>query len=57
MAVGLNEPEEILPVAGIKLASVAAGIKKSSQHDLVVFTFEECQHSILRKNNFLGSNL
>ena len=41
MAVGLSEPEKILAVAGIKLASVAAGIKKNSQHDLVVFTFEE----------------
>ncbi len=41
MAVGLSEPDKILPVAGIKLASVAAGIKKNGQHDLVVFVFDE----------------
>jgi glutamate N-acetyltransferase/amino-acid N-acetyltransferase len=41
MAVGLSEPDDILPVAGIKLASVAAGIKKSGSNDLVVFLFDE----------------
>lgn len=41
MAVGLSTPEEILPVAGIKLASVAAGIKKNGGNDLVVFAFDE----------------
>lgn len=41
MAVGLTEAKEILPVAGIKLASVAAGIKKNQQPDLVVITFDE----------------
>jgi len=41
MAVGLSEPNKILPVAGIKLASVAAGIKKNNQKDLVVLLFEE----------------
>ncbi len=41
MAVGLNEPEKILPVAGIKLAAVTAGIKKNGRDDLVVFTFDE----------------
>ncbi len=32
---------KILPVAGIKLASVSAGIKKSGDDDLVVFEFDE----------------
>ena len=41
MAVGLSEPNKILPVAGVKLASVAAGIKKNNQKDLVVLLFEE----------------
>jgi glutamate N-acetyltransferase/amino-acid N-acetyltransferase len=41
MAVGLSEPNKILPVAGIKLASVSAGIKKNNQKDLVVLLFEE----------------
>jgi len=41
MAVGLSEPVEILPVAGIKLASCAAGIKKNGRNDLVVLSFDE----------------
>ena len=41
MAVGLSEPNKILPVAGIKLAAVAAGIKKNNKKDLVVLLFEE----------------
>lgn len=41
MAVGLTEPEEIFPVAGIKLASFAAGIKKNGRNDLVVIAFED----------------
>lgn len=41
MAVGLSEPVEILPVAGIKLASVAAGIKKNGKNDLVVISFDD----------------
>jgi len=41
MAVGLSEPEKILPVAGIKLASVSAGIKKNGDNDLVVFVMDE----------------
>ena len=41
MAVGLSEPDEILPVAGIKLASVSAGIKKNGRDDLVVFVMDK----------------
>ena len=41
MAVRLSEPAEILPVAGIKLASFAAGIKKNGRNDLVVIAFED----------------
>ena len=41
MAVGLSEPVDILPVAGIKLACVAAGFKKNGSDDLVVFIIEE----------------
>ncbi|MBE9567486.1 MAG: bifunctional glutamate N-acetyltransferase/amino-acid acetyltransferase ArgJ [Proteobacteria bacterium] len=40
MAVGLTEAEKILPVAGVKLAAVTAGIKKSRQPDMVVIAFE-----------------
>ena len=41
MPVGLSEPDEITPVAGIKLASHAAGIKKNNSQDLVVFIIDE----------------
>ena len=41
MAVGLSETVDIYPVAGIKLASLAAGIKKNGQHDLVVFVIDK----------------
>lgn len=36
MAVGLSEPVNILPVAGIELASVACGIKSNGCDDLVL---------------------
>ena len=41
MAVRLSEPDELLPVAGIKLSAVDAGIKKNGLNDLVVLTFDE----------------
>ncbi len=41
MAVALNEPEGLLPVAGIKLASVAAGIKKNGRDDMVFIVIDE----------------
>ncbi len=41
MAVGLFEPDKIQPVAGIKLASVSAGIKKNDRDDLVVFVIDK----------------
>jgi glutamate N-acetyltransferase / amino-acid N-acetyltransferase len=37
----MTEAENILPVAGIKLASIAAGIKKNGKHDLVVLSIDE----------------
>lgn len=44
MAVGLSEPEKISPVTGIKLSSLAAGIKKNGSDDLVVFVIDEGAH-------------
>ncbi len=41
MAVGLSYPDKILPVAGVRLASFAAGIKKNGKDDLVVLIFDE----------------
>jgi glutamate N-acetyltransferase/amino-acid N-acetyltransferase len=40
MAVGLSQPENILSVKGVQLATVAAGIKNGSKPDLVLITFE-----------------
>ncbi|HEY5646976.1 MAG TPA: bifunctional ornithine acetyltransferase/N-acetylglutamate synthase, partial [Pseudomonadales bacterium] len=40
MAVNLSEPEDILPVAGVRLATGAAAIKRAGRDDLVLFAFE-----------------
>lgn len=37
----MAEVVDILPVAGIRLASIAAGIKKNGGDDLVIFTIDE----------------
>lgn len=37
----MAEADDILPVAGIQLASSAAGIKKNGKDDLVIFAIEE----------------
>lgn len=41
MVVGLADPDKILPIAGVRLASFAAGIKKNGKDDLVVLIFDE----------------
>lgn len=41
MAVGLNKPGDISAVAGIELASLAAGIKKNGKDDMVIFVFDD----------------
>ena len=40
MAVGLSQPEKLLCVNGVQLATVIAGIKKGQKPDLVLITFE-----------------
>ena len=40
MAVGLSQPENILTVRGVQLATVIAGIKSGQKPDLVLITFE-----------------
>ena len=40
MPVGLSQPENILSVKGVKLATIAAGIKNGQKPDLVLITFE-----------------
>jgi len=37
----MTKAEELIPIGGIELASIAAGIKKNGNDDLVVFAIEE----------------
>ena len=55
MAVGLIEPENLLPVKGIRLASVDAGIKSSASDDLVVFEIAETSQvsAVFTQNAFV----
>jgi glutamate N-acetyltransferase/amino-acid N-acetyltransferase len=41
MTVGLSEPENILPVQGVQLATTACGIKSNGQDDLVLIELQE----------------
>jgi glutamate N-acetyltransferase / amino-acid N-acetyltransferase len=41
MPVGLKEPESLLPVKGIRMAAIAAGIKSDASKDLVLFELDE----------------
>ena len=40
MAVGLKEPEQLLPVKGVRMAALAAGIKSNSAKDFVLFELD-----------------
>jgi glutamate N-acetyltransferase/amino-acid N-acetyltransferase len=40
MAVGLMQPEDVLPVKGVQLATVVAGIKKGQRPDVVLIAFD-----------------
>ena len=57
MAVGLSEPENILPVEGIQLASTSCGIKSNGQDDLVLIKLQEnsaCA-AVFTKNSFCAA--
>ena len=41
MAVGLSQPENLIPVAGVELASTACGIRKNGKDDVVLITLAE----------------
>jgi glutamate N-acetyltransferase/amino-acid N-acetyltransferase len=57
MPVGLKEPEEIPAIAGLQLASMAAGIKKNGNDDLVVITIEASANcaATFTKNSFCAA--
>lgn len=58
MAVGLKEPEKLLPVKGVRLAAIAAGIKKKAgAKDLVLFEVSsgsQCA-AVFTKNQFCAA--
>ncbi len=41
MAVGLSQPETLIPVAGVRLATCASGIKKNGKPDVVLIALDE----------------
>lgn len=58
MAVGLVKPDHLLPVPGVELAAVAAGIKKSAtKNDLVLFQFSEDTRvaAVFTRNQFCAA--
>jgi glutamate N-acetyltransferase/amino-acid N-acetyltransferase len=57
MPVGLSLPENVLIVKGIRLATVAAGIKSNQQSDLVLLTFDPGTHcaGVFTRNAFCAA--
>ena len=57
MAVGLNEPSSLDDVKGIRLASIASGIKKNNTDDLVLIELAETSQcaAVFTKNRFCAA--
>ncbi|VAW62498.1 Glutamate N-acetyltransferase @ N-acetylglutamate synthase, partial [hydrothermal vent metagenome] len=57
MAVNLLEPETLLPVKGVRLSSVAAGIKKNQSNDLVLIEIAENSQcaAVFTQNKFCAA--
>jgi len=57
MAVNLKEPEQLLPVKGIKTAAISAGIKSSGAKDLVLFEIARSSRcsAVFTKNAFCAA--
>ena len=57
MPVGLTEPDSLLPVSGIRLATCASGIKPDSQSDLVLLVADEGTQSaaVFTKNAYCAA--
>lgn len=41
MSVGLKQPDKLYPVAGVRLSSVASGIKADDKNDIALLVFDE----------------
>jgi glutamate N-acetyltransferase/amino-acid N-acetyltransferase len=57
MAVGLTPPDSLLPVAGIKLGVVAAGLRYRQRADLVLMTLSPGSHTatVFTRNRFAAA--
>ncbi len=57
MAVGLIEPDSLMPVKGIRLSAVVAGIKKNKTNDLVLIELAEASQcaAVFTKNKFCAA--
>jgi len=57
MSVGLIEPDVLLPIKGIRLSSVSAGIKKNQNKDLVLLELAEGSScaAVFTKNKFCAA--
>ena len=57
MSVGLIEPDTLLPIKGIRLSSVSAGIKKNQNKDLVLIEMAESSScaAVFTKNKFCAA--
>lgn len=57
MAVGLVEPEALLAISGVRLASVAAGIRKNKSNDLVLIELAEGSScaAVFTRNKFCAA--
>jgi len=57
MSVGLIEPDVLLPIKGIRLSSVSAGIKKNQNKDLVLVELAENSScaAVFTKNKFCAA--
>lgn len=57
MAVNLQAPEVLLPVAGVRLASVNAGIRYKNRHDLLLIELENGSHTaaVFTRNAFCAA--
>jgi len=57
MAVGLTQPQSLLPVRGIRLAAGACGIKADQQSDLVLIVADEGTQSaaVFTKNAYCAA--
>jgi glutamate N-acetyltransferase/amino-acid N-acetyltransferase len=57
MAVGLVEPEVLLAISGVRLASVAAGIRKNKSNDLVLIELAEGSQcaAVFTRNKFCAA--